>query len=429
MGIGEAARDAARDLVKIALLGSRELRLTRGDVDLAAHLRDVSSIGLYLHIPFCRQICPYCPYNKTLYDGSLARQYTRAVQDEIDRYATVLGNKPITSFYIGGGTPTTMLDSGLPAIIEHIHRRLNVHCDVHMESHLNDLSDANLATIRAMGVAHLSMGVEALQDHHLRTLCRSYTAQQAMAAVERAMAYGFTCVNADLIFALPGQTIDEVQQAGRLLAGSGVGQVAAYPLFAFRKATPGRGVPARHSLMQKRRMLAALEDEFYSRGYERTSAWAFTRRGVPRYCSVTVPQYVGVGASAGSYLRDIFYLNTFSVSEYIQAVGAGRPPIALSVSLAERQQMAGWLYWRLYETRFSRAGFDERFGRSLDSVYGGYLRALSLCGFLQRNDDEIRLNDRGAYWLHVLQDLFSIDYVDKLWGTSRSTAWADEVEL
>ena len=77
-------------------------------------------------------------------------------------------------------------------------------------------------------------------------------------------------------------------------------------------------------------MLRILEKIFYQAGYERTSVWAFTRRGVPRYCSVTVPLYLGLGASGGSYLRDVFYLNTFGVAEYIKAIEDRGRAVALS---------------------------------------------------------------------------------------------------
>ncbi len=121
-------------------------------------------------------------------------------------------------------------------------------------------------------------------------------------------------------------------------------------------------------------MMSILERIFYQGGYERTSTWAFTKRGVPRYCSVTVPLYLGLGASGGSYLRDVFYLNTFGVAEYIEALDDGRMAIALSVDLTEKMQRAGWLYWRIYETSFRKADYRERFGEDLDTAYGRYLR-------------------------------------------------------
>jgi len=282
-------------------------------------------------------------------------------------------------------------------------------------------------------VEHLSIGVEALQDRHLRTLCRPYTAAEARATIERVIGKGFKCVNVDLIFALPNQTHTELRQAGRALIEMGVDQIAAYPLFSFPYTKWPQLVQKNHypsyNLLQKRRMLRVLEQTIYQAGYERTSVWAFTRAGVPKYCSVTVPLYLGLGASAGSYLRDIFYLNTFNVLEYIRALKDGRMPIALSLELSKRMQMTGWLYWRIYETRFKKSDFQRHFHENFDAVYGKYLRPLSFLGLLVEREDEIALTDTGAYWLHALQDLFSIGYVSKLWGTSQENPWPQEVIL
>ncbi|MBM4429149.1 MAG: radical SAM protein, partial [Chloroflexi bacterium] len=183
--------------VKRVLGIDEDVVLQRRVPSVASRLQELDEVGLYLHIPFCRQICPYCPYNKELYDQNLAKRYARAVMREVDMYAAQLGDKPVTSFYIGGGTPTTMLHTGLPDLLDHIYRSLNMRCDIHLESHPLDLSQHNIDYISSLGVKHLSTGVEAVQDHHLRTLRRPYTAAQARSAVERAVGRGFTCVNAD----------------------------------------------------------------------------------------------------------------------------------------------------------------------------------------------------------------------------------------
>lgn len=125
----------------------------------------------------------------------------------------------------------------------------------------------------------------------------------------------------------------------------------------------------------------------------------------------------------------MFYLNTFNVREYVRAVESGRLPIALSLELSEAMQMAGWLYWRVYETRFKKSDFWRRFRRPFESVYGKHTRLLSLLAMLEDRGDEIVLTDRGAYWLHALQDLLSIDYVSKLWGTSKEDPWPERVAL
>jgi oxygen-independent coproporphyrinogen-3 oxidase len=176
-------------------------------------------------------------------------------------------------------------------------------------------------------------------------------------------------------------------------------------------------------------MLGILEDVFYDNGYERTSVWAFTRKGVPRYCSVTVPLYIGLGASAGSYLKDVFYLNTFNIAEYCNALENGRMPIALSLELTETMQMVGWLYWRLYETRFNKDGFARRFHKEFNDVHGKYMKLLYFFGFIYDNGEQEVLTDSGAYWLHAFEDLFSINYVSKLWGTSKQYPWPERVAL
>jgi oxygen-independent coproporphyrinogen-3 oxidase len=401
---------------------------------LEREFQDISEFGLYLHIPFCKQICPYCPYNKEIYQQGTAEMYTQAVKKEVDLYSALLGDKPVTSFYIGGGTPTTMLYSGLDEILEHIFRTFNMQCDVHMESHPNDLSLDNLKTIKSLGIENLSTGVEALQDKYLRVLNRPYTTKEAKAAVERVINRGFTCFNVDFIFALPNQTYGELEQAGRELVEMAVDQVAAYPLFYFPYTKMGESAKQGNyngtDIMKRRRMLHILEEIFYDNKYERTSVWAFTKEGVPKYCSVTVPLYVGLGAGGGSYLRDIFYLNTFNIAEYIKRLQNGKMPIALSLDLSESTQMVWWLYWRVYETRFKRSDFKKRFGKDFNEVYGKYIKLFSILGLIKKDDgNEVILSDKGTFWLHALEDLFSLNYISKLWGTSKQEPWPEKVVL
>lgn len=328
---------------------------------IAEKFVDINELGIYLHIPFCNQICPYCPYNKEIYSDEVCRKYVLAVIKEIDTYAPILDNKPVTSFYIGGGTPTIMLGKGIEKIINHIYRRFNMKCYAHMESHPNHITAENLNAIEGMGVEFLSMGVEAMQDRHLKTLERPYTVAQMKKSVERAVSRNFKCINIDYIFDLPGQTISEIEHAGRDIVNLNIQQVATYPLFRFSYTRFGKEFHKKRNeivtMFRRRKFLKIFEDIFYDAGFERSSVWAFTKKGVTKYCSVTVPLYLGLGASGGSYLKNIFWVNTFNVSEYINAIEAGRSPIALSIDLSEEMQMAGWLYWRIYEIKFKKSDF------------------------------------------------------------------------
>jgi len=103
--------------------------------------------------------------------------------------------------------------------------------------------------------------------------------------------------------------------------------------------------------------------------------------------------------------------------------------IALSLDLSEKMQMAGWLYWRIYETKFKKVDFNKRFAKDFSSLYGKFMKLLALLGFLKDNGEQIILSDKGSYWLHAFEDFFSIDYISKLWGTSYRKPWPKRVVL
>lgn len=403
------------------------------DNSIAQNLQELGEVGLYLHIPFCNQICPYCPYNKEIFHEDLARKYTTAVIKEVEKYAALMAGKAISSFYIGGGTPTTMLGKGLEGILEGIYKHFNMQCPIHIESHPNHLSNENLNSLKSLGVNYLSVGVEALQDRHLKLLERPYNENEVKEIVNRAAGKNFECFNIDYIFDIPDQTLSEVEQAICSLVKLGINQAATYPLFRFPYTRFGREVTEKRNafktMFRRRKFLKVIEDIFYGSGFERSSVWAFTQKGIEKYCSVTVPSYLGIGASGGSYLKNMFYLNTFNVKEYIKAIENNTSPIALSIDLSEKAQMAGWLYWRIYETKFRKSDFMHRFDQSIDKEYGTYFSGMEKIGFLHNGQDLINLTDKGTYWIHAFEDFFSIDYINKLWGTLKMNPWPEKVLL
>lgn len=401
------------------------------DEKLIKEFENIDTIGLYIHIPFCDQICPYCPYNKEVFREASARQYVKALQTEIDRYAIIAGNTPVTTFYIGGGTPTSILDFGLEEILNHVFKRFNMQCTTHIESHPNHLSQKNLKKIKDLGVEYLSVGVEALQDQHLESLKRNYTVEKAKRSIRDAMDIGFKCVNMDFMFDLPGQTDLEIEQAAKQIVALNVDQIATYPLFNFEYAhmkqsyrKKRRKIP---TMFRRRKLLKILESHFYPAEYDRSSVWAFTKKRVDKYCSVTVPTYIGLGASGSSYLNGLFSVNTFRVRDYTEAIQRKQLPIAVSIDLSPEMQKLGWLYWRFYETKFKASDFEKRFGKTIEDSFGKYLKALKYVGFLKRNDDGIQLTNHGSYWIHAFEDFFSISYINNLWGQLRKEPWPKSI--
>ena len=325
------------------------------------------SLNLYVHLPFCRHICPFCPYVKQTYDRDTAAAYRAALLLELDYWLSRWESVPLASVYFGGGTPSMTPDI-VDALMSRVSGRLRPGAPVGVEVHPLDARPRVLASLRASGVTMISIGVQSFDDALLRILGRDYDSRAARDACSYALAAGFETVDIDLIFAIPGQ---DVKAAGRDVAAAisaGAGQISAYPLISFSDTPLNATLRAAGlrllSRALERRMLDAVVRTARSAGYERSSIWSFNRQGAPRYTTVTRDQFLGIGAGASSRLGEWFWLNTFSVPEYIRVAGKGEPP-ALATWLNEGDRMAYWLFWRCYDTVIDAAGFREVFGNDL----------------------------------------------------------------
>ncbi|KAA0001286.1 MAG: radical SAM protein [Thermoplasmata archaeon] len=345
-----------------------------------------------------------------------------------------MGNASITSFYIGGGTPTTMVGSGLEEIVEAVKQSFSLKCGISMETHPNDIAPSMIEKLKDMGVESVSMGVESFNDRFLEIIGRTYRSRKARDAVSLLMESEFKCVNIDLMFGLPDQEIKDVEEDIKAAIELGVDQISAYPIFTFPHTKleevvkrNGYSLPG---IIKRRMMLKKIEEMCYDAGMERTSVWAFTKKGVKKYSSVTVPRYIGLGAGAGSLIPNFFFINTFSVEEYIKFIESkSRPPVALSIKFSEEEEMLHWLYWRIYETKIIKRDFEEQFGRDFDSTFKKIFFLFEVMGMARDEGDKIIMTDRGNYWVHVLQNVFSLDFIGRVWDVCLSEKWPGEIEL
>jgi len=398
----------------------------RRDVELP----EVSTADLYIHIPFCKSLCPYCPYNRIRYQEKLVEPYLRALQTEIDSYSSLLGNIGIGSIYVGGGTPTTVLDR-LEPIIERIRQRFTHDGVIAIETTPEGLDQRAIARLRSLGVNLLSIGVQSFDDRYLRLLGRPYSASVLAPAITGALSAGFDSVNLDLMFALPGQTVDEALADLDTALNLGAEQVTMYPLFTFPYSGVGKLLTLKHvkfpNLRTRRRMYRAIHDEALSHGLNRVSVWGFKKDGVPLFSSVTRDNYIGVGAGAGTHLPNLFYFNTFSVPAYTESGSLGALPISLQMHMTEALERFYWLYWRLYETYIPKREFLQRFGDDTRAISMLWL-AMRLRLLVDANGN-YALTERGSFWIHLLQNYYILNYIDKVWTRSMRDAWPARIKL
>jgi len=391
----------------------------------------VERTSLYLHVPFCRNCCPYCPYTKVRYQPELVDRYTAAARAEIDMWADRIGPAEVTSIYIGGGTPTLAMDS-VVALVRHARERFRVTGDVCIETNPADVSEKTVARLHDAGIALVSLGVQSFSEDSLRVIGRRYEPDVARSALKLLADGGFASVNADIMFALPGQSIDDLLRDLDEAALLGADQLTTYPLFTFPYTSVGEYLDLKGvrlpDLRTRRAQYRAIAAWCADNGFERVSVWGFRRGAVPRYSSVTRDGYIGVGPGSGSHLPDGFALNTFDLEQWEQAIESGRSPIALRMPFTPEMSAWWWLYWRFYDTRIPAAALEQVLGDDADKARR-WLSAIMAAGLAHRENGSYDLTDSGAFWLHLAQNHFALSYVNTLWSAARRTPWPERVEI
>lgn len=360
--------------------------------------------GLYLHVPFCETLCPFCPYNKVLLDRTLAGRYFEALGREMDGYLAHAA-EPFTSLYIGGGTPTLCLDA-----LEPLVARIPVAGERAIEVLPGHATPENVARLRAMGVNYLSLGVQSFDTAVLAHLKRPNTAAENFRALE-ATAGEFDCVDVDLIFdAAFGEASVFLQDLEHCFR-AGVEQVSTYPLMRFGYTPFGK---VRHQPRKEHRVLRQAEALARRHGYERRSVWTFNRRDAANYTSITREFYLGCGAGAGSFTGGLFFLNHFSVPAYIERIADGELPVARLASLSRLKSAAYYLFWQAYTGRVDPGRFGALYPRQ--RLLRGLLGLLRGAGILRWEDGALVLTPRGYDRYHDLERWVTYHFIEPLWA-------------
>jgi oxygen-independent coproporphyrinogen-3 oxidase len=389
------------------------------------------SLNLYIHLPFCRQLCPFCPYMKEVYTPAAGTAYQEALLQELEGYRRLWGRVNIESVYFGGGTP-----SMTPGIIERtlawLAANFRLGHEVGVEVHPVDANPAVIGTLKNSGVSLASLGVQSFNDRLLGILGRDYDSKLAYQASQRLLGAGFDTVDIDLIFAVPTQSLKEMEADVETVLELGAGQLSTYPLLYFSYA------PLRKRLHQnkisttpwwrERQMLETIAHRTREAGYQRTSIWSFNQPETIRYTTVTRDSFIGIGAGATSKIGDYFKLNTFSVAEYIKAVKEGSP-LALATRLNAGDKMAYWFFWRSYDLAIDTDAFHSLFGQELPRPVRALLSLLELLGLAERQGSTIRLSGMGAYLSHLIEKEYTHAYLETMWNACLEEAWPRRVVL
>lgn len=396
----------------------------KNDYDEKLDFENTEPLGLYVHIPFCRSLCSFCPYCKVVYDKALAGQYITALLREINTVGSQLTmRKKATSLYFGGGTPALMIDH-IGEIISTLKKYFDIAEGVGVELHPDDVTDDNLAKLKAAGVTMISIGIQSFNAQCIKALGRKEADHaRVFEAIKKAH---FETVDMDLIFAIPGQTADIILNDIETAFANGATQVSTYPFIDFTFAN-NRYKPLPES--EKKKLLAVISRFCKQKGYKRTSVWTFAKENTEKYSSITRDNFLGFGVSATTLLKDQFKLNTFSIEAYVKRTEQGHLPTSLTLRFLPRQRMTYYLFWGAYSMHISPENFKNLFGTNMNRMFGADILLARMLGFLETDGKTYWLTERGAYYYHFIEQAYTTAYIDKMWNISRVTAFPEKIVL
>ncbi len=382
------------------------------------------NLGLYVHIPFCKKICVFCPYCKELFTKEKCGRYIDYLIKEIHMVGRQLSEKKrVTSLYFGGGTPALIADR-ISEIISAINEHFIISEGIGLELHPDNVNEKTLLALKKAGVTKISIGIQSFRKKFLSVLGRNDFDLENMA--QALSKVPFETVSMDFIFALPNQTIDDLKADIDIAFSSGANHIAIYPFidFSFTDST----VPVMGK-KEKRKLLNDVTLYCQSKGYMRNSIWTFSNNKNAKYSSMTRDNFLGFGCSATTLLKDQFKVNTFSVEEYQKRIEKNCLPTSLTIRFTKRQRMLYYLFWTAYSTKVNSEDFEKFFGVPLKKMYGPEFWIAKKLGFITEENGTFLMTLKGAFYYHYYESYYTLSYIDSMWGIMGKEAFPDIIKL
>ncbi|NNF41378.1 MAG: coproporphyrinogen III oxidase family protein [Woeseiaceae bacterium] len=399
------------------LLGSFVRRLNRRDMHLSPSTLDSSLPApapglkylLYLHVPYCIALCPFCSFHRVKFERDSATRYFDCLRREIS-LVTDAGYS-FDELYVGGGTPTVLPDE-LVATIAAVRARHAVD-DISVETNPDHLRADALQELKQAGVTRLSVGVQSFDDNLLKAMRRfdNYGSGPQIAARLKEVRGIIDTVNVDMIFNLPQQTESSLRHDLDVLVDDvAADQVSFYPLMTSdsTRAEMSRTMGT-SSLSRQKDYYQLITERMLSAGYLRSSAWCFSRKpGMYDEYIVDREQYVGLGSGAFSFLKGALFANTFSIGGYMELLEAGKSSVASKRAMSAHDQKRYYLLMRLFGGTLDKECAEERFNGEFQHGLWAELTALKAIDAVRDTGKSLVLTERGYYlWVVLMREFFS----------------------
>lgn len=363
-------------------------------------------IGLYIHIPFCKRKCYYCDFNSYSDMEYLIPDYIKALKKEMEYYKGLLEARRVISIYIGGGTPTILTCAQLSEVVTSTVSMLSnwsKELEITVEANPDTLSDKKLGVLKEIGVNRLSLGLQAYQLQLLERLGRFVSPKEFEWGFFSAREKGFSNINVDLIFGLPGQTLAHWEETLMKVIELKPEHISAYSL-KIEKGTRLYDEYKKGNLdlpddESEREMYYIAKGLLTAGNYDHYEISNFAIRGYK--CNHNLlywknREYIGLGAGAHSHFKNERYYNEENPRKYIRLINKGEIPVKGKEIVTSSIEVAETLLMNLrLISGVNKVEFYRRFGYGINDIYGQKIESLKSKGLIEETEDHIMLTSQG----------------------------------
>ena len=362
-------------------------------------------LGLYIHIPFCVRKCKYCDFNSFKLNIDEKKKYLSALSKEMELYKEKIGQKEIDSIFVGGGTPSILNEEEIKILFDNINLNFKIKEDaeITMECNPGTLTLNKLKTMKKCGVNRLSIGLQAVQNHHLKYIGRIHTFEEFEKNYHEAKKVGFDNINIDLMYALPNQTKEDWMESLEKVVNLNPTHISAYSLILEENTEL-------FDMYERKEFKLLDEDtdiEMYeytinylkSHGYNQYEISNYAKKGFECKHNILYwkcENYVGIGTSASGFLDEIRYNNLCEIDKYEELILNSKKPIEWEekLSIKDKIEESIFLGLRMNEgIKFK--DFKNKYDFNFLEEYKNEIEKLTKLQLIDINETGMKLTQKG----------------------------------
>ena len=362
-------------------------------------------LGLYVHIPFCVSKCKYCDFNSYKLDVDKKRKYLKALQKEMEFYKEEVKSNEIDTIFIGGGTPSILNENEIEFLFENIKSNFNVKKDaeITMECNPGTLTIDKLKTMKKCGVNRLSMGLQAVQNHHLDYIGRIHTYEEFEKNYNQAKEVGFENINVDLMYALPNQSEKDWMESLEKIVKLNPSHISAYSLI-LEEGTELFNMYERKEfkLLDEDTDIKMYEytiDYLKANGYNQYEISNYAKKGYECKHNILYwkcKNYVGLGASASGFLNKTRYNNVCDLDEYENIICSGKKPLDWEEKLSIKDEIEENIFLGLRMNEgINFEDFLKKYNFDFKKEYKNEISKLKKSDLIHVDDKSMALTQKG----------------------------------